>query len=77
MRDIAKKTRQFAWLVTNIGVLDDNTSKRISTTTTRSPTDSDTKSDNSQRWSIKRAQFGLSAEIPAAAIELASISIAG
>ena len=77
MRDMAKKTRQFAWLVTNIGVLDGNTSKKMSTTTTRSPTDGDTKSDDSQRWSIGRAQFGLSAEIPAAAIELASISVAG
>ncbi|KAF2789133.1 hypothetical protein K505DRAFT_313720 [Melanomma pulvis-pyrius CBS 109.77] len=59
MRDMAKKTRQFTWLVTNIGVLDGNTS------------------DNGQRWSIGRAQFGLSAEIPAAAIEFAPISVAG
>jgi hypothetical protein len=59
MRGMAKKTRQFTWLVTNIGVLDGNTS------------------DDGQRWSIDRAQFGLSAEIPAAAIEFASISVAG
>lgn len=59
MRDMAKKTRQFTWLMTNIGVLDGNTS------------------DDGQRWSIGRAQFGLSAEIPAAAIEFAPISVAG
>ncbi|KAJ2995078.1 hypothetical protein NUW58_g1378 [Xylaria curta] len=66
MRDIAKKRRLFTWLVTNIGVLDGNTSMRPSTTT-------DTKSDDDQRWSINRAQFGLSAEIPAAAIEFAPL----
>ncbi|KAJ4294217.1 Alcohol acetyltransferase [Kalmusia sp. IMI 367209] len=59
MRDMAKRTRQFTWLVTNVGVLDGNTS------------------DDGQRWSIDRAQFGLSAEIPAAAIEFAPISVAG
>ncbi len=59
MSDMAKKTRQFTWLVTNIGVLDGNTS------------------DNGQKLSIDRAQFGLSAEIPAAAIEFAPISVAG
>ncbi|KAL9023369.1 MAG: hypothetical protein Q9196_007242, partial [Gyalolechia fulgens] len=70
MRDMAKKTRQFSWLVTNIGVLDGNTS-------TRSPTDRDTNPDDRQRWSINRAQFGLSAEIPAAAMEFAAVSVAG
>ncbi|KAL1603465.1 Alcohol acetyltransferase [Paraconiothyrium brasiliense] len=59
MGDMAKKTRQFTWLVTNVGVLDGKTS------------------DDAQRWSIERAQFGLSAEIPAAAIEFAPISVAG
>ncbi|KAH8678559.1 hypothetical protein BGZ60DRAFT_246590 [Tricladium varicosporioides] len=34
-------------------------------------------SDDDQRWSISRAQFGLSAEIPAAAIEFAPVSVAG
>ena len=77
MRNMAKKTRQFSWLVTNIGVMDGNTSTRLSTTTTRSPTGSDTKSDDGQRWSISRAQFGLSAEIPAAAIEFSPVSVAG
>ncbi|KAI0968713.1 hypothetical protein F4678DRAFT_474434 [Xylaria arbuscula] len=67
MSDMAKKPRQFTWLVTNIGVLDRNTPTRPSTT----------KSDDDQKWSIHRAQFGLSAEIPAAAIEFAPISVAG
>ena len=74
MKDMAKKTRQFSWLVTNIGVLDgNNTLTRLSDTTTRSPTES----DDGQRWSIARAQFGLSAEIPAAAIEFDAVSVAG
>jgi len=59
MSDMAKKTRQFTWLVTNIGVLDGNTCT------------------DGQKWSIDRAQFGLSAEIPAAAIEFAPVSVAG
>ncbi|KAL9116205.1 MAG: hypothetical protein Q9227_000576 [Pyrenula ochraceoflavens] len=66
MSDMAKKKRQFTWLVTNIGVLDGTTS-----------TGNDTKSDDGQSWSIGRAQFGLSAEIPAAAIEFAPVSVAG
>jgi hypothetical protein len=66
MSDMAKKTRQFTWLVTNVGVLDGGTST----------SDSDSKSDN-QKWSIDRAQFGLSAEVPAAAIEIAAISVKG
>ena len=80
MSNMAKKTRQFTWLVTNIGALEGNTSIRLSDTaaTTRSPTGGNGKSDdNSQRWSIDRAQFGLSAEIPAAAIEFAPVSVAG
>ncbi|KAJ8096668.1 hypothetical protein POJ06DRAFT_286952 [Lipomyces tetrasporus] len=77
MSKMAKRTRQFTWLVTNIGVLDGNTSTRLGTTTTRSPTGGDSKSDDGQRWSIDRAQFGLSAEIPAAAIEFAPVSVAG
>ncbi|KUI65797.1 hypothetical protein VM1G_02288 [Cytospora mali] len=79
MSDMAKKTRQFSWLVTNIGVLDGNASPtRPSTTTTRSPIGGDnTMSGDGQRWSIDRAQFGLSAEIPAAAIEFAPVSVAG
>lgn len=79
MKDIAKKRRQYSWLVTNLGVLDGNTSTRLSSTpTTRSPTASDIKSvDDGQKWSISRAQFGLSAEIPFAAIEFAAVSVAG
>lgn len=71
MSNMAKKRRQFSWLVTNVGVLDGNTLRRLSTT------GGDTKSHNGQRWSIDRAQFGLSAEIPAAAIEIAPISVVG
>ena len=77
MRDMEKKKRQFSWLVTNVGVLDGNRSTRPSTTMTQSPTSGDAKPDNGQRWSIDRAQFGLSAEIPAAAIEFAPISVTG
>ncbi|TRX93452.1 hypothetical protein FHL15_005727 [Xylaria flabelliformis] len=77
MKDMAEKTRQFSWLVTNIGALNGKTPTGMSLSTTRSPTSDDTKSDDGQRWSISRAQFGLSAEIPAAAIEFAPVSVAG
>lgn len=77
MKDIAKKGRQFSWLVTNLGVLDGNMSTRLSTTMTRSPTGGNTQFNNGQRWSIDRAQFGLSAEIPFAAIEIAAVSVTG
>jgi hypothetical protein len=60
MSNMAKRTRQFSWLVTNVGVLNGAAS-----------------SDNGQEWNIDRAQFGLSAEIPAAAIEISPVSVAG
>ncbi|KAK8045817.1 hypothetical protein PG996_013881 [Apiospora saccharicola] len=72
MRDLAKKPRQFSWLVTNIGVMeggDGNSSSR--------PGNDNNDNDNGQRWSIDHAQFGLSAEIPAAAIEFSPVSVAG
>jgi hypothetical protein len=75
MRDMAKKTRQFSWIVTNVGAMNGTTS--TSTTTTQSPTVSGSKSDDGQKWSISRAEFGLSAEIPAAAIEFAAVSVTG
>ncbi|KAK4203178.1 hypothetical protein QBC40DRAFT_275163 [Triangularia verruculosa] len=78
MRGLAKRTRQFSWLVTNIGVLDGNGSgngKASSSTTGGGGGGGDTKSDD--RWSIGRAQFGLSAEVPAAAIEFSPVSVAG
>ncbi|PQE12487.1 Alcohol acetyltransferase protein [Rutstroemia sp. NJR-2017a BBW] len=75
MRDMAKKTRQFSWIVTNVGVMNGDTSITSRTATTQSPTSNDNKSDDSQKWSISRAEFGLSAEIPAAAIEFASVSV--
>ncbi|KAK8036292.1 hypothetical protein PG993_008906 [Apiospora rasikravindrae] len=56
MGDMAKRKRQFSWLVTNIGVMNGGG-------------DIGSDLDAVQRWSISRAQFGLSAEIPAAAIE--------
>lgn len=58
MSDMAKKPRQFTWLVTNVGVLNGSTS-------------------DDEKWSINRAQFGLSAEVPAAAIEIAQASVTG
>ncbi|KAK3307657.1 uncharacterized protein B0T15DRAFT_185260 [Chaetomium strumarium] len=77
MGRMAKRTRQFSWLVTNIGVLDGNGPTRLSATTTRSSTGGDTKSGDGQRWSISRAQFGVSTEVPAAAIEFSPVSVAG
>ncbi|KAL2279670.1 hypothetical protein FJTKL_13219 [Diaporthe vaccinii] len=78
MSDQAKKKRQFSWLVTNTGVLEGgNTPAVPDTTTKQSPTDGDNKSDDVPKWSISRAQFGLSAEIPAAAIEFSPVSVAG
>ncbi|KAL9054772.1 MAG: hypothetical protein Q9162_003970 [Coniocarpon cinnabarinum] len=77
MRGMARKTRQFSWLVTNIGVMDGNQSTGPSSSTMRPSTKRNSNFNDGQRWSICRAQFGLSAEIPAAAIEFASVSVAG
>ncbi|KAK8079335.1 hypothetical protein PG994_003142 [Apiospora phragmitis] len=67
MRDMAKRKRQLSWLVTNIGVLEGG----------GDGSRSDHGDDVLQRWSIGRAQFGLSAETPAAAIEFSPVSVAG
>ncbi|KAG6356390.1 hypothetical protein INS49_015778 [Diaporthe citri] len=79
MSEQARKKRQFSWLVTNIGVLEGGNTPAAPDTATakQSPTDSDSKPDDAQKWSIGRAQFGLSAEIPAAAIEFSPVSVAG
>ncbi|KAI3391071.1 hypothetical protein diail_8057 [Diaporthe ilicicola] len=76
MSDMARRKRQFSWLVTNIGVLDGNTAPG---TTPKSPTSGgDTNEfDNGQMWSISRAQFGLSTEVPFAGIEFSPVSVAG
>ncbi|ROW13642.1 hypothetical protein VPNG_04527 [Cytospora leucostoma] len=66
MGDMARKARQFTWLVTNIGSMNGGGHNN-------------TKSDfdDGQRWSIERAQFGLSTEIPFAVIEICPVSVAG
>ncbi|KAK8062998.1 hypothetical protein PG997_015095 [Apiospora hydei] len=68
MGDMAKRKRQFSWLVTNIGVMKGGGGN------------DDIESDHEgikKSWAISRAQFGLSAEIPAAAIEFSPVSVAG
>lgn len=77
MSEMAKKTRQFTWLVTNIGVLDGSGKGGALTTTGRGGSNVESDDHQGRQWSIHRAQFGLSAEIPAAAIEIASVSVAG
>ena len=64
MSSLAKKTRQFSWLVTNIGVLDGSG-------------DTQSSADVIKRCSLTRPQFGLSSELPAAAIEFAPVTVAG
>lgn len=62
--NMAKKTRQFSWLVTNLGLLNGSGGGET------------TKPDDGW-WSIGRAQFGLSAEVPAAVIAFSPVSVAG
>ncbi|KAH7025113.1 uncharacterized protein B0I36DRAFT_295901 [Microdochium trichocladiopsis] len=68
MKEMAKRPRQFSWLVTNIGVLDGQGK--------RGGGDGGGV-ENSVGWSITRAQFGPSAETPAGAIEFSPASVAG
>jgi hypothetical protein len=78
MKGAAKRKRQFAWLMTNIGVLDGTTAKKPGRTmTTGSQTDENIKPEDVENWSINRAQFGLSTEVPSAAFEFAPVSVAG
>lgn len=73
MGAMAKKKRQFSWLVTNIGVLDPN----LSTAGNGGGDNSASKPDDREQWSISRAQFGLSTEVPSAAIAFSPVSVAG
>ena len=77
MRNMAKRARQYSWLVTNIGVLDGDALAVLRTAMTGSPSCGDTKSGHGHRWSISRAQFGLSTEVPFAAIEFSPVSVTG
>jgi hypothetical protein len=67
MRNFARRKRQFTWLVTNIGVLEGGDTQA----------DPDEGEQRKSQWAITRAQFGLSAEIPLAAIEFSPVSVAG
>ena len=62
MVEKAAKPRKLSWLVTNLGVLDGG------------PTSDSTSATGG--WSIQRAQFILSAEVPGAAIVFSPISVA-
>lgn len=73
MVGMAKKKRQFSWLVTNIGVIDPS----LSTAGAIGGDNNSIKPDDGQKWSISRAQFGMSSEIPFAAIEFSPVSVVG
>ncbi|KAI0198158.1 hypothetical protein F4808DRAFT_452115 [Astrocystis sublimbata] len=80
MSGMAKKPRQFTWLVTNVGVLDGGGGRNIISGHSKAQPGTNTNEDVGQAgewWSIRRAQFGLSSEVPAAAIEFAPVSVAG
>lgn len=71
MGAMAKKKRQFSWLVTNIGMLDPS----LSTASNAGGDSSGSKPDEREEWSISRAQFGLSTEVPSAAIVFSPVSV--
>jgi hypothetical protein len=73
MSSMAKKKRQFSWLITNIGVLDPSLS--TAGPTAQSPTGDG--GGDGEKWSISRAQFGLSTEVPSAAIAFSPVSVVG
>jgi hypothetical protein len=62
LREKAEKPRQLSWTVTNIGVMDNG--KRES-------------SEAQTGWSLRRAQLGVSAEVPGPAMFIAPMSVAG
>lgn len=76
MGAMARKKRQFTWLVTNIGVLDPSLSTAGSSSGSKPDGDGDGDGGRGQ-WSISRAQFGLSTEVPSAAMALSPVSVAG
>lgn len=73
MSAMAKKKRQFSWLVTNIGVVDPS----LSTVSNGGGDSSGINSDSREQWFLSRAQFGLSTEVPSAAIAFSPVSVAG
>lgn len=82
MGAMAKKKRQFSWLVTNIGVIDPSLSTAGATTQSTTSNGGGSSSNKAQvddggKWSISHAQFGLSTEVPSAAMEFSPVSVAG
>ncbi|KXJ86603.1 hypothetical protein Micbo1qcDRAFT_219216 [Microdochium bolleyi] len=73
MREMARRPRLFTWLVTNIGVLN---GRQVAAGSGRGG-DGGVEGQDAPSWSITRAQFGLSAETPAAAIEFSPVSVVG
>ncbi|KAG8159578.1 hypothetical protein KVR01_010215 [Diaporthe batatas] len=73
MSAMAKKKRQFTWLVTNIGVIDPS----LSTAGAVGGDSSSSNPDAGEKCSISRARFGLSTEVPSAAIGFSPVSVFG
>ncbi|KAI8944739.1 alcohol acetyltransferase-domain-containing protein [Xylaria longipes] len=63
MKQAAKRPRPASWMITGLGVLDSKPSTG--------------KSSMDEVWSLRRAQFALSAETTAAAIMISPMSVAG
>jgi hypothetical protein len=76
MNKAARRPRPHSWWVTGIGVLDPALSKSV-------PSDSDSAQppaatgDEIDVWAIRRAQFALSTETTAAAINISPLTVAG
>lgn len=66
MTKASQRPRQHSWWVTGIGVLDSASSKT-----------GPTSGDNDDVWKIRRAQFVLSTETTAAAINISPMTVAG
>ncbi|KAK7757579.1 Alcohol acetyltransferase [Diatrype stigma] len=73
LRNAARKPRQASWMVTGLGILGDGDSPPAH--------DYDALNDGEERhkdvWSLRRAQFALSAEVPAAALMISPVTAAG
>ena len=74
MRNATRKPRQTSWMVTGLGVLGGRDSSSVAGRGAGAPNGGERSQDG---WRLRRAQFALSAEVPAAALMISPMTAAG
>ncbi|KAI0393941.1 alcohol acetyltransferase-domain-containing protein [Xylariaceae sp. FL0594] len=72
MKRLARRPRQASWMITGLGVLEGRTQSEQDAARTDMVSDLE-----ENTWHVRRAQFALSAEVPAAALMISPMTVLG